>query len=214
MKGINQKDGFVVPNSVGFSEDVLSQEKIRPYDVEKSVLKILCPFENHPHKGFHIIPKLLIYLENKGLNVHFILTMEKKDGVNDRKDEIFNNENNGISYIGKQKYFDMPELYTNSDIVFMPSVLEVFSSVCTESLYLKKPLVTSDKQFNSDIVGSFCSYCDPFSVESCASAIIAASQKVNDEVYLSEGNRFITAKFGKYTNRYQAIMKVINRIVT
>jgi len=213
MKKINHDKGVVIPNSVGFNTEVTSYKRSRFYNSEKGTLQVLCPFERYPHKGFHIIPDLYHHLKQQGFKVHFIITIDKENDINDSKDELFNDENIGISYIGQQRYFDMPDLYINSDIVFMPSVLEVFSSVCTESLYFKKPLVTSDKVFNSDIVGKYACYCDPYSIESCAASIISASKKVNDDDYLFEASEYIVSKFGKYNNRYKAIIKIINKIL-
>ena len=212
MKKISHDKAVVIPNAVGFNLEKTLNKNSESYN-NMNALQVLCPFEKYPHKGFHIIPGLLRYLEQLNFKVHFIVTIDKQDGTLDSKKKLFNNENIGISYIGQQKYFDMPDLYIKSDIVFMPSVLEVFSSVCTESLYFKKPLVTSDKVFNSDIVGKYAYYCDPHSIESCAVAIINASKKVNDDSYLSEGNKYIVSKFGKYNNRYEAIIKTINTIL-
>ena len=213
MKKINHDRGVVIPNSVGFNSEIIPCKRDRFYNHEEDVLQVLCPFERYPHKGFHIIPDLLHYFKQQDFKVHFIITIDKQNGTLDSKKRLFNAENIGISYIGQQKYFDMPDLYIKSDIVFMPSVLEVFSSVCTESLYFKKPLVTSDKVFNSDIVGKYAYYCDPHSIGSCAVAIINASKKVNDDSYLSEGSKYIVSKFGKYNNRYEAIIKTINTIL-
>jgi len=213
LKKIKHDRGFVIPNSVGFNTESIPYKRNRFYNSDKDVLQVLCPFERYPHKGFHIIPDLLHYFKQQGFKVHFIVTINKENGTTDSKDCLLSTENITISYIGPQKYFDMPELYMGSDIVFMPSVLEVFSSVCTESLYFKKPLVTSDRSFNSDIVGKYAFYCDPYSTESCAGAIINASKKVNDNNYLNEGGEYIVSKFGKYHNRYKAIEVTINKIL-
>jgi len=213
MKKIGHDKAFVIPNAVGFNFEEVSIKKSRIYSSGNDVLHVLCPFEKYPHKGFHIIPVLLHYLERRNFKIHFIVTISDCNGISDSQIDLFNIQNTGISYIGQQKYFDMPDLYINSDIVFMPSVLEVFSSVCTESLYFKKPLVTSDNEFNSDIVEKYAFYCDPYSIESCASAIINASKNVNSDSYLSEGQRHIITKFGEYNDRYGAIVKSMNTIL-
>ena len=211
MKKIGRGSGFVVPNSIGFNGETLRSKSPQSCKHENDILQVLCPFENYPHKGAHIISKLSNHLNRLGIRAHFIVT------INDTKGESMDGNTIpgkiGISYIGPQKYFDMPDLYRSSDIVFMPSVLEVFSSVCTESLYFKKPLVVSNKGFNSDIVGTYASYCDPHSIESCSRAIIDAMNKVRNDTYLAEGKEYITNKFGKYRNRHKAIIEAIGEIL-
>ena len=95
----------------------------------------------------------------------------------------------------------------------MPSVLEVFSSVCTESLYFKKPLVVSDRVFNTDITGPYGFYCEPHSIESCGLAIMEAIKYIDNEKYLQSSKEYVINKFGNYNYRYQNIRKIINSIL-
>ena len=71
----------------------------------------------------------------------------------------------------------MRELLQKSDVVFMPSILEIFSSVCIESLYFRVPIVVSNKDFNRDILEEHAFYCDPNSIESCCESIQHAIKK-------------------------------------
>jgi len=211
MKKMDRGRGFVVPNSIGFNGETHNSKGTQYCKHKNDILQVLCPFENYPHKGAHIISKLSSHLNKQGIRAHFIVT------INDTKDESMDRNTMpgkiGISYIGPQKYFDMPDLYRRSDIVFMPSILEVFSSVCTESLYFKKPLVVANRSFNSDIVGMYASYCDPHSIESCSRAIMKAMSKIQNNVYLGEGKEYILNNYGKYHNRHKAIIEAISEIL-
>lgn len=209
-KKINMKNAFVIPNAIGIpSQTNFSENRDEKKYFMNEKFKILCPFAKYPHKGFHLLPKVIRLLDKKNVNAHIVVTIDGKD--------IFNNsnisDNAHISYIGEQKYNHMINLYEECDIVFMPSVLEVFSTVCIEALYFKKPLVVADRIFNSDIVGDYAFYCDPYSIESCVNAIIEAKFFINNERYLVDARDQVLNKFGLYSQRHESIIKTINTIL-
>jgi hypothetical protein len=203
---------FVAPNAIGFnSNDNSLSYPNRNRDIDNNIVRILCPFEKFPHKGVHIIPELMGYLDKNNIIAKFIVTCEMN--INHNSEIYGPNRRSNISYIGVQKYSEMPINYFNCDIVFMPSILEIFSSVCTESLYFKKPLVVSDRVFNTDITGPYAFYCDPYSIESCGLAIMKAIKYTDNEEYLQSSKEYVLRKFGKYNHRYQNIRKIINSIL-
>ena len=210
---ISVKNSFVIPNAVGIIDrDILFSPLQEKKYFQSDKYKILCPFAKYPHKGFHILPKLIKLLDSNNINAHFVVTIDLGDiPTNSRIANI--NQNSHISYIGEQQYNHMINLYEECDIVFMPSVLEVFSSVCIEALYYKKPLVIAEKSFNSDIVGDYAFYCNPYSIESCLDAIIRAKSYIKDEKYLKEGKEQVVNKFGMYSQRHKSIIKSINNII-
>ena len=138
---------------MGFLKDEDQEEIIQE---KSSGVIILCPFEDYPHKGFHIIPKLCVSLNKYIQNFKFLVTI---DGNQRNKDILAKHKSSKfINLIGKQPYNKMRELYKKSDVVFMPSILEIFSSVCIESLYFRVPIVVSNKDFNRDILGEHAFY--------------------------------------------------------
>ena len=201
---INKNKSFVVNNAMGFLKDEyrkeISQER-------SSEIIILCPFEDYPHKGFHIIPKLCISLNKYIQNFKFLVTIDEnkrnKNMIAKYKSSKF------IKLIGKQPYKKMRELYKKSDIVFMPSILEIFSSVCIESLYFRLPLVVSSRDFNRDILKDHAFYCDPNSIQSCCESIKQAVTKKSDHEYLDISKQYIKRKYGVYSKRHQSIQNIL-----
>jgi glycosyltransferase involved in cell wall biosynthesis len=209
-KKIYMQNTFVIPNAIG----IPSQKKLLDNRVENKYFindkyKILCPFAKYPHKGFHILPKIIRLLVKKNVNAHIIVTIDGSDILNSSKIS----DTAHISYIGEQKYNHMIDLYRESDVVFMPSVLEAFSSVCIEALYYQKPLIVADRLFNSDIVGDYAFYCDPYSIESCVDAIIKAKGFISNERYLINARNQVLSKFGFYSNRHESITNTIHTIL-
>ena len=206
---ISPNNYFYVPNSLGANKE--NNEIGRSKKDTNETLEILCPFENYPHKGFHLLPKISSLLLEKKLKHKFIVTIKKDE----HSSAILGNQylEDNIKLIGKRPYQAMGELYAKTDIVFMPSILEIFSSVCLEALFFKKPLVLADRSFNRDIVNDFAFYCDPYSIKSCIKAIESASTMVNDEVYLQEAKEFIISNYGSYNDRYTSIRDILIKLL-
>ena len=93
-------------------------------------------------------------------------------------------------------------------------LLEVFSSVCIESVYFKKPIVVSDKGFNREILGEYALYCDSFSSYDCSKKIIQAVDLINKTEYLNEARKYILNKFSFYNIRYNKIKKIFREIIS
>lgn len=207
--GKNKDNAFVVPNAMGLaglsSQDHDSTNIYSEYDC-----MILCPFENYPHKGLHLIPKISEQMVKKYNNFKFVVTVPSESEVN--FDSRYSSYSQFISFIGKQPYKQMANLYSNADVVFLPSILEIFSSVCIEALFFKKPLVVADREFNREILGEYAFYCNPSSTESCVSAINFAYEVRDDYDYLNNAKDFICSKYGLYKDRYSAIKKILMKI--
>ncbi len=199
---------FCVANSLGANRDDKDLGVANKGSME--TLEILCPFENYPHKGFHLLPEISSVLTEKNIKHKFNVTINK-----DKKTESILNKyvNNNIRLIGKQPYHSMGETYLNSDLVFMPSILEIFSSVCLEAPFFRKPLILADRAFNRDIVGNYAQYCEPNSIHSCAEAILEAKKMINDLRYLNEARDFIVNNYGNYSSRYTSIKGIFLEIL-
>ena len=208
---VERKKLYCIPNALGMIDNVDNVHNNNKYIKKNKCLSIFCPFENYSHKGIHIIPQVSKKLELLNINAKFNLTISQNDLTN-RQKNIFKNFNN-INFIGRKSYSKMSFEYNKNDIVFLPSILEVFSTVCIESLYFKKPIVISNKNFNRDILESYAVYCDSFSVQDCVNKIIKASKLANNEEYLLNAKNFIKEKFSNYENRYQKFKKVFNEIL-
>ncbi len=210
---------YVVPNSLGLEEDRKETDRsvgIRTDDERRS-FEVLCPSEDYPHKGLHILPALCRLLDWEGYRVKFIVTNSKQARVyntSNVESKMLEEQASRVQYIGPVNFRNMPSLYSSTDIVFMPSVLEVFSSVCLEALYFKKPLVVANRSFNREIASDFAFYCDPESMSDCCRTLISAFKSVNDHSRLEGGRSHVLQKYGRYDSRYTRIVEIIHSIIT
>jgi len=72
-------------------------------------------------------------------------------------------------------------LYEQSHVIFLPSLLEVFSAVYPESLCTGVPLVTTDLRFSRDVCKDAAIYFEPTNAHSAAERIVHLAE--NEEAW-------------------------------
>ncbi len=129
---------------------------------------ILVLSANYPHKNLSIIPKIIDTLINTYHidDFKFIISLTKEELHFDDKYDLY------IEYLGFVPLEKLPSLYNSVDILFMPTLLEVFSATYLEAMYMKVPIVTSDMSFARDICGEGALYYSPLSSIEAANKII------------------------------------------
>lgn len=127
---------------------------------------------NYPHKNLSIIIPTCHYIEEHcpELNFRFVLTVNEKDmpSVDDcaRKHIVF---------LGPVKIDQVPYLYKQSDIMFLPTLLECFSASYAEAMLMQVPIVTTDLAFARGLCGDAAIYYDATSFEELGKAIVRLS---------------------------------------
>ena len=81
------------------------------------------------------------------------------------------NENCKIHFIGNKMMSEIPHLYSISDFMFLPTLLECFSASYSEAMFMKKIILTSDLPFARSICGDGAIYFDPINPNSIVSAL-------------------------------------------
>lgn len=124
---------------------------------------------NYPHKNLVIIPKIidLLLSKHKDFRFRFVLTMGKGDltGLETR-------HLNHIIFLGYVKINQCPSLYQQTDIMFLPSLLECFSASYPEAMKMGIPVLTSDLPFAHGICGEAASYANPLDPQDIADKIV------------------------------------------
>jgi len=208
---------FVIENSIALGETLNSKAHrfTRLLRSSDSWINILCPFEDYPHKGAHILPSLCERFYGESLKVRFILTAHNP--------LLCTYEEEGetpslaiaqphILRVGRVGYKEMSYLYDACDVVFMPSVLEVFSSVCIEALFSRTSLVIADRPFNREIAGNFAKYCEPSDTENCFIALKKGIESAEDYDYLNKGKEYSVEKYGIYKDRFLKITDLLSML--
>ena len=102
------------------------------------------------------IPKI----KEKGLKIKFILTISEKDfkmNFSDTGEYIIN--------LGPLELKKCPFVYSMSDALFLPTLIESYSASYPEAMIMKLPILTSDYSFARDVCHDAALYFDPFDTE-------------------------------------------------
>ena len=120
--------------------------------------------------------------------------------------------NDMIENLGVLKLSDCPYWYSMSDIIFMPSLLETFSSTYPEAMVMGKPIVTTDLDFAHEICRDAAAYYDPLSFQSAAEVIQAvAHDKMLCKTLINNGYKRLK-QFPNLDEKYLLIMDWITYV--
>lgn len=211
---VSQKKTTVVPNSIGNEfKTHFSFKKKHIINNNKKVM-IFCPAAGYIHKGLQFIPKIAYELKkivNNKYNFEFILTIDEKSklwsdiSLNSEKLNIKANVLNHGAY----NYADAIQLFDDSDIVFIPSVLETFSSSYLEAFASKRVLIAAKKGFSKDICKTGAFYLEPNKSYQSAELINEIiNNKALQTLKIEEGLRILN-EYSDQQKRVNEIIKII-----
>tara|TARA_B000000475_G_C15632510_1_gene298046 strand:- start:19 stop:519 length:501 start_codon:yes stop_codon:yes gene_type:complete len=120
-----------------------------------------------------MVPLIANELRNMGENYSFILTLPEESSL--WHDIKISSKKLGvekfINNVGVLKINECLDWYRNSFLVFMPTLLEVFSATYLEAMAMRKTILTSDMDFSREICGDAAYYFNPESAEDAATAV-------------------------------------------
>ncbi len=162
------------------------------------------------HKNLLIIKRVIPLLREKyNINPRFILTVP--DSI---YQENFPTPDEHIINVGPVSIESCPSLYEQSDFVFLPSMLECFSALYLEGMFLGKPILTSDLSFAHAICMDAALYFDPLDPEDIAKKIhtMVTDEKARNRI-IEAGFRHIH-DFPTSEERTSQYMSIIRQIVS
>ena len=186
---------IVIRNAIGNDFiDYFASKVENKIDVNNKV-SILCPAAPFMHKSLHLIPDIAYSLKQIcDIEFCFILTIDQSNALWERikQKSIDLSIEKCITTIGSFSYKQAVTLYANSDIVFVPSILETFSASYLEAFASNNPLVVADKGFARDICGNAAVYVDPTNAVESAKIFynLFNSQNLQNQIVL-EGKRIL-----------------------
>lgn len=201
------KNNYVVSNTL--NEVFLDESKWENFIFsDNNKLKILVVTANYPHKNLQVIPNIIRKLINdkKIENFEFVITLDK----NELNFPDFCE--NYIQYIGKVSLNKLPSLYKQSTMVFIPTLLEVFSATYLEAMYMQKAIVASDMGFSRDICGDAAFYCDPTNIDDYANTISLLLRDSKLRLDLEQKGVSQVLKFGSSMDRTKSYLEIINEL--
>lgn len=181
----------VIPTPVGI--DFLNPEITHHFNLPREKVKFLFPAGFSSHKNFDVIIPLAKLIKKFSLPYLVIITIDKT-AAKTFLNIIETEELDCVRNIGKVDGVNMPSLYHQCDVLFLPTLLESFGLPFVEAMACKKPIITSDLGFAHAICEEIALYFDPFDENS----ILATMQNVFcDHKMLQERIRLGEAKINE-----------------
>lgn len=160
------------------------------------------------HKNFEIIKDIVYCLRNKypGFKVRFVLTFEEDEMPvpADIRDSIL--------YIGKIEVSECPFLYEQSDIMFMPTLMECFTATYPEAMRMGVPIVTTDLEFARGLCGVAACYYSAIDAKAAAEAIYKVATVKSYSELLVENGKNQLLKYDNYEQRTEKLIRILEEI--
>jgi len=122
----------------------------------------------YPHKNLDILNEVVVHLKEIGLtNIRFVLTISR-----DVYESTFSLEaKSQIINIGPVSITKCPQLYSECDVMFLPTLLECFSANYPEAMKMGIPILTSDLSFAHEVCKDAALYFNPLNPTDIVSKI-------------------------------------------
>ena len=163
----------------------------------------------YPHKNLAIIEGVVRYLRKKDVkfNIRFVLTCTEEQCP--FEEDIKQN----VLYVGTVDVSECPFLYEQSDIMFMPSLLECFTATYPEAMRMGIPIVTTDLAFAKGLCGPAACY---YSADDPAAAAEAIHKVYEEKEYaqqLVDNGKKQLLTFDTYEKRAEKLIKILEEII-
>jgi len=209
---IDKENVFVVGNS--YSSVFTREEFVSPHNEyyislpkkEEGEYRLVLISHNQPSKNIKIVTQLLPLLKNYHVKFIFTIDTESFDLLfPDNPDEIIN--------IGPVVQKSCPSLYKQCDALFLPTLLEIFTASYPEAMKMKKPILTSNYAFATEVCADAALYFDPMSVEDIAKKIIELSQNKHlEQELILKGEKHLL-EFETARTRAEKYIEICEKIV-
>jgi glycosyltransferase involved in cell wall biosynthesis len=202
------------PNSLFLSGDSRHGEQ-RPLSARVTIFCLAAAFR---HKNLVFIPRVAHHLRSgyPQQQFRFIITIPADSRVSAEICEESRRLGvaDMIENVGPLRLNECVHWYQTADIVFLPTLLEVFSATYVEAMAMSKPIITSDLDFARSVCGDAALYYDPRSAIAAAEAILrVANDSDLREGLIARGNAQL-AKFPPPDRKHHQILEWLSDIVT
>ncbi len=162
---------------------------------------------NYPHKNLQIIPKVISYLnENyKDFNFRFVLTVKNEELFKSCDENILKR----VLTIGAVNINQCPGLYSQSDAIFLPTLLECFTAAYPEAMRMRKPILTSNLNFATGLCEDAAQYFAPLNPKDIGDIIyeLANNKELRNNLVLKGIDQL--KKYDTYEKRAEKYLEII-----
>lgn len=151
---------------------------------EENEIVLITITSYYRHKNLEIIPKVIdeMLIIDPNIKVNFVLTI-KEGQLNVKIDKKIKKY---MTFLGSVDINECPNLYNQSDFLFLPTLLECFSASYPEAMISKTPIITSDLGFAKGICNDAAIYINPLDPKHIAKKITGIITNQNQRKKLIE----------------------------
>ena len=212
ITGITPEKVVVVKNVL---PELFKSLNITPKPQIGSWIDIACVGAPVPHKNFDILPEVLKELKHLGIdNVRFRVTIPSSNEL--MKTYYSKLSRNGledriISH-GRCSQAELAEMYRQCQLCFLPTLLEVFSASTLEAMYFRLPVVATNFDFNTEVMGDSCLYYEPMNAKAAALQIkkYIENESLREEMKCKMDKRLVL--FSDYDKHFNDILDFLIKI--
>jgi glycosyltransferase involved in cell wall biosynthesis len=136
---------------------------------------LICPSGYYPHKNLEVLLQVASLLKQKQLDLIIVLTLEPglkgKGGALLRSIPRLSLQDHIIN-IGRVPREELASMYSASDALILPTLLESYSLAYGEAMYHGLPVFTSDRPFAREVCGESAYYFDPLDAENIVETLM------------------------------------------
>jgi len=163
--------------------------------------------KNYAHKNTKLFPEIILFLRDK-FGIHLDIFVTFSDEEWDSCSSIFRQH---VTNIGPITIKQCPNFYMSVDGVISLSLLECFSVLPLEAIFMRRPLFLSDRRFHKDIALNYATYVDPLSVEDISNKIFNYyfSQEINKNLIDKDRGHDYINSLPSASDRFSNYIKIL-----
>jgi glycosyltransferase involved in cell wall biosynthesis len=139
-------------------------------------LKLLFLSKYYPHKNFEIVAEICAIIVKQQLPITITLTLDPMIRAEKKVLDLLRRFEGVVFNLGHISYSDLRNVYKEHHGIFLPSLLESFSSTYLEAMHFNRLVFTSDREFAKEICGEAAFYFNPYSALDIIDSFIFALQ--------------------------------------
>lgn len=207
---------FTIPNAV--SKDTLTGSEECLYEFPQALRKVrnkrilFCLTAFYSHKNLEVIVDLFLRKKDVLRDYAVVLTFNSSQSASaQRFDKKIKDLGLGdvIVNVGSIPQKDLAAYFYYCHALFLPTLMESFSSTYLEAMSFGRPILTSDLDFAREVCGNSAAYFNPWDVTSIADAIIDLDAQSEKLVKL--GNLRVREFFKKWDDVGEEIIRVLEK---